>query len=238
MYWVVAPKHHTWCTSWQKIEQKKKLRPFADFCARFADFLRSVCGLGFCNPAQNMHEWCGIHSQPCMQQCSILGICMTCMTDLDHYKLCMTDLKMAVHAWCHIYPCMQQTERKNPQTERKKSANRAQKIRKPGAKIRKPSAKIRKPITKTEHIFHHGTYMHIDHACDWTRLLYSTTNASSATTSSLISAANWLIHSSHESGLLSWGFATNSKTLNTCHHHSMDLLQVAFQRSHGHSVHP
>ena len=94
---------------------------------------------------------------------------------------------------------------KNPQTERKKSANRAQKIRKPCAKksanraqkIRKPSAK--NPQTerkksanraqksanraqKTEHIFHHGTYMHIDHACDWTRLLYSTANASSATT--------------------------------------------------------
>ena len=98
---------------------------------------------------------------------------------------------------------------KNPQTERKKSANRAQKIRKPSAKNpqteRKKSAnraqKIRKPSAKNRaHFPPWHIYMHIDHACDWTRLLYSTTNASSATTSSLISAANWLIHSSHESG--------------------------------------
>ena len=45
--WHVAPNDHAWHTSGHQIEQKKKLRPFADFCARFADFLRPVCGLGF-----------------------------------------------------------------------------------------------------------------------------------------------------------------------------------------------
>ena len=42
--------------SGHQIEQKKKLRPFADFCARFADFLRSVCGLGFAKFVDFSHD--------------------------------------------------------------------------------------------------------------------------------------------------------------------------------------
>ena len=46
---------YTWCTSGQQIEQKKKLRPFADFCARFADFLRSKHAWMMWNSFTAMH---------------------------------------------------------------------------------------------------------------------------------------------------------------------------------------
>ena len=103
-------------------------------------FLRPVCGFFALGLRVGFLQSSPMHA-------SMMWNSFTAMHAAIFYisNLCVTDLKMAVHAWCHPIHAAN-----NPQTERKKSANRAQKIRKRSAK--NPQTERKKSANRAQKI--------------------------------------------------------------------------------------